>query len=148
MSWLTDPAQRLLIGALDGLSRRQELISANLANVDTPGYQPTSIDFESVLQGQIRDHVSGSPGSVAGAAGAPGAGRLATTDPRHLQGGGAAGLAAGTREFQGTVRNDGNAVDLESEMTALADTQIRYSAVSRLINGKYQMLNDAIGRGR
>ena len=31
MSWLTDPTQRVLAGALTGLSTRQELIGADLA---------------------------------------------------------------------------------------------------------------------
>ena len=146
MSWLTDPAQRVLIGALDGLSRRQSLVSANLANVDTPGYRPQSIDFESVLQA----HMRGDLGATAAAPvdGPSAATAMHVTDPRHIQPVGATGIGPTARGFQGTIRNDRNEVDLEAEMTALAETQLRYSAVSRLINGKHQMLNDAIGRGR
>ena len=146
MSWLIDPAQRLLVGALDGLSRRQSLISANLANIDTPGYRPSSLDFESVLRAQLRD---GAPGAMASSAGAPPAATaMQRTDPRHLDPRSVSGLPSAARRFDGTIRNDGNTVDLESEMTALTETQLRYAAVNRLVGGKLGMLNDAIGRGR
>ena len=35
--------------ALSGLTRRQEAISGNVANIDTPGYQRRSVSFESAL---------------------------------------------------------------------------------------------------
>ena len=146
MSWLIDPAQRVLIGALGGLTRRQELISSNLANIDTPGYRPSSIDFESALQAELRQ---GTPGAMAAPAdGRTAAAGMRVTDPRHLGVRGAFGAGGSIREFQGTARNDRNAVDLETEMTALTESQMRYSAVSRLITGKHDMINDAIGRGR
>jgi flagellar basal body rod protein FlgB len=42
-------------------------------------------------------------------------------------------------------RNDGNAVDVEAEMTALATTQLQYGAVARLLSVRYQNLRTAIG---
>ena len=49
------------------LEARQRVLAGNVANADTPGYQPRDVrSFASVLSG---------------AAGAPG---LAATDPRHL----------------------------------------------------------------
>ena len=146
MSWLSDPAQRILSGALDGLSRRQSLISGNLANIDTPGFQPSAIDFESVLQAHLRE---GTAEAAAGPQNGPNAAvRMLATDPRHLQANGTGAPTGAVSEFEGTIRNDGNTVDIDSEMLALADTQMRYSAVARLLGGRHQMLNDAIGRGR
>jgi len=43
------------------------------------------------------------------------------------------------------IRNDGNKVDLETEMTNLTETQIKYEANSRLITGKLSMLYDVLG---
>jgi len=54
---------------------------------------------------------------------------------------GATGTPA-AQTFAGNLRNDGNTVDLESEMTALAETQIKFSAVSRLVSGKLGMIQD------
>ncbi|OQS08101.1 hypothetical protein B0T37_21855 [Chromobacterium violaceum] len=36
--------------ALDGLTLRQQVIAQNIANLNTPGYTPLRVDFESALQ--------------------------------------------------------------------------------------------------
>lgn len=162
MSWLVDPTQHLLERALDGLSRRQQLIAANLANIDTPGYRPMSVDFESALRAELAG--AGMPGGSlppggAGTAATTGAAALLppsigpsaavalrTTDPRHVAAETAAsGAVPAGRAFDGSLRNDGNTVDLESEVTALAETQLRFGAVSRLVSGKLGMLRDVAG---
>ena len=56
-----DPVGAVLDSALDGLSTRQRVIADNIANVDTPGYRATSVDFESALMSAIE---SGNPGAV------------------------------------------------------------------------------------
>ena len=55
------------------------------------------------------------------------------------------GSVAGSQTSDASLRNDGNTVDLESEMTALIETQLRFQAVSRLTTGKLDMLRSAIG---
>lgn len=44
-----------ITSALDGLSVRQNVIANNIANVDTPGFRATSVDFESSLALAIND---------------------------------------------------------------------------------------------
>ena len=44
-----DLITRALTTALDGLSTRQNVIANNIANVDTPNFRATSVDFESSL---------------------------------------------------------------------------------------------------
>jgi flagellar basal-body rod protein FlgB len=44
-----------LRAALDGLDRRQNAITANVANVETPGYQAREVDFEDSLRAAIAD---------------------------------------------------------------------------------------------
>ena len=61
----------VLNAALDGLSLRQRVIADNIANVDTPNFRATSVDFESSL----RDAVS------SGDAGRAGASMLPTATP-------------------------------------------------------------------
>lgn len=51
----TDAVTSVLSTALDGLSLRQKVIADNIANVDTPGFRATSIDFESSLAAAIGD---------------------------------------------------------------------------------------------
>lgn len=50
-----DPVFAVLTAALDGLSLRQRVIADNVANVDTPNYRATSVDFESSLRDAV-DH--------------------------------------------------------------------------------------------
>jgi flagellar basal-body rod protein FlgB len=150
MSWLTDPTQRVLSGALTGLSTRQELIAGNIANIDTPGFRPQSIDFESTLQAAMGESMSP---STTGALRPPNLGLsaslgMARTDVRHFQGAGT-GIAGGIAEsatFDGSTRNDTNTVDLESEMTGLAESQLKFSAVAKLLSGRLGMLNDVVAR--
>jgi flagellar basal-body rod protein FlgB len=150
MSLLEDSTQRILSGALSGLSARQALIAGNIANIDTPGYTPQSIDFESALRAQMEGN--GGPDLGIGAQAAPMLGvsaafGLTRTDPRHFAGlaTGGTGIAAAATPFDGSLRNDANTVDLESEMTGLAESQIKFSAVSSLLSGKLGMLRDVAG---
>jgi flagellar basal-body rod protein FlgB len=152
MSWLTDPTQRVLGGALSGLSLRQEMIAGNIANIDTPGYRPQSIDFEAALQTAMTEGASGLTATSASIRpptdGVSAAVGMQRTDSRHFAGlalGGGPGGAEATT-FDGSIRNDTNTVDLESEMTALAESQLKFSAVSRLVSGRLGMLRDVVSR--
>ncbi len=50
-----DLVTRALTAALDGLSIRQNVIANNLANIDTPNFRATSVDFESSLASALAD---------------------------------------------------------------------------------------------
>ena len=68
------------------------------------------------------------------------------TDARHLTASGMSSVFSTTSSsVSETLRNDGNQVDLETEMTALTETQLKYEASSRLITGKFSQLNDVLG---
>ncbi|HZQ34582.1 MAG TPA: flagellar basal body rod protein FlgB [Dehalococcoidia bacterium] len=128
-SILGDSRLGVLQTALDGLAGRQQAIAGNIANIDTPGYQRKDVDFESSLRASI------------------GAGqRLATTDPRHMQiapaGGSLLASAAGGNGGQSTTgRNDDNNVDIDYEMTQLADTQLRYELMTQATAATFGTLN-------
>ncbi|MBJ7359168.1 MAG: flagellar biosynthesis protein FlgB [Nocardioides sp.] len=49
----SDPVFAVLCTALDGLSLRQRVIADNVANVDTPGFRASSLDFESSLRAAV-----------------------------------------------------------------------------------------------
>ena len=81
---------------------RQELISSNLVNADTPGFRAKDIRFGDVLR-QTLDKKLPANGTV-----------LATTDPRHI---GSNKAAAFNTEFRTSVQPalDGNTVDPDVE---------------------------------
>ena len=72
---------------------------------------------------------------------------MRATAPRHFDEGpsslGTQGGSTGTTNE--SIRNDSNTVDLETEMTALTETQIKYSADSRLLEGKFSQLYSVLG---
>jgi len=149
MSGLIDPTITLLTHAIDGLTDRQSVISANLANIDTPGYQPQALDFETALQSELASMGGASPADFAAPPSLGPAANVAleTTDRRHIQtisssGGSSTTTATGVNE---NLRNDGNKVDLETEMTALSESQIQYEADSHLITGKFDQMYDVLG---
>ncbi|MCS6803382.1 MAG: flagellar basal body rod protein FlgB [Chloroflexota bacterium] len=125
---------RGLTAALRGLSQRHQAIATNIANVDTPWYQATEVSFERALQ-QALGRGDDIP--------------LATTHAAHL-GAPAALEAVVTRAPAPSTarRNDGNTVDLDREMTRLAETSLRYNVVASLISSKYAGLRTAINEGR
>jgi flagellar basal-body rod protein FlgB len=76
---LIDPTQSALEAAMRGSMLRQTLLSNNLANVDTPGYQREDVDFQATLDqavsaGQPLDQLTFQPFTQPAAASADGNG--------------------------------------------------------------------------
>jgi flagellar basal-body rod protein FlgB len=118
---------------LDLRAKRHALISANLANVETPGYTPTNLSFEDELKGALKK----------------GGAQTSTPNPRHIPiRGGAAGLdrvAGQVVELPGRGAGpDGNGVEMESEMGRMAENQIMYNASVQLLTKKFEMMKQAI----
>jgi flagellar basal-body rod protein FlgB len=148
-NWLIDPAQRVLTSALDGLALREQAVAANLSNIDTPGYQAETVDFESELQAQMAGALDASPMAL----NAPTLGQSAALGLAQTTGGHFAGVvpgnassrtSLGSRDPASAQRVDGNTVNVDEEMTALAETQLKYTSVSRMITGKLGMLKDVV----
>jgi flagellar basal-body rod protein FlgB len=151
-NWLIDPTQRILTSALDGLTLREQAVAANLSNIDTPGYTTESVDFESELQAQLSDALNGGLSMALNdpTQGASPALGLARTTAGHFAGvatdSPAAGATLASRDPANAQRVDGNTVNVDEEMTALAETQLKYASVSRMVTGKLGMLRDVVAR--
>lgn len=120
--------------ALGGLSRRQDAIASNIANVDTPGYGRREVTFEDALRQSI----------------GAGGGRLTTTDPRHLTraGASASSLDGGGRPRDVvSMRNDANDVSVDEEMLLMVETQIRYQALTQGVGQRLNTLRTVIRGG-
>jgi len=132
-----DPTLKILSYALDGLATRQKTIANNVANVDTPGYKAQRVDFESQLQAAI-DHNNPKGGIP-----------LETTNAKHM-GFTPTGNIDGIRITQqsSTVRNDENNVDIDAEMTNLAETTLRYQALTQLTGMKISLLKTIVRDSR
>lgn len=130
---MIDRTTDVIGAAIAGLSRRTEAIAGNIANIDTPGYTPVQVDFETQLRAQLH----GEPTTAATA--------MKRTDPRHLT----PTRATADADLAATPtggRTDGNSVDAEAEMVALTQTQLKTSMVTRFLSGRFDMIRTAIGR--
>ena len=113
--------------ALDGLSRREQIIGRNLANVDTPAYKAENVNFEDVLQSEI-----GKPAKLA----------LQVTNPSHLPDAEQEKSMSITPRLGGSIRADGNNVDVDVELNQMAETGIRYQAITQLVSQKFLLLKE------
>ncbi|NDY42881.1 flagellar basal body rod protein FlgB [Dissulfurirhabdus thermomarina] len=129
--------------ALDVCARRNAVITANVANVDTPGYRARDIPFREVMARYLAK-TDPTAGDAPGRAGAPP--ELARTRPGHLP-----GLApeADRPDPARTGRERGvpNDVDLDREMARLAENNLRYQVIVRSMAKSFEELNLAITEG-
>ena len=121
---VSDAVSQVLHTALDGLSQRQNVIADNVANVDTPGFRATSVEFEASLRQAID---SGDFGT--GSSDTPGAAHLTVT-------------ATPTATPVGV---NGNNVDLRKETMAAMQTQFSYQILTRAVTDQYGLLRTAAG---
>jgi flagellar basal-body rod protein FlgB len=121
--------------ALNLRSQRTELLAANLANADTPGYRARDIDFKSAMA-----HANSS------ASGATPAVRLQTTSAGHIGPAAVNGSAAPELKYRTPLAPslDGNTVDAQLEQAAFAENTVRYQATLQFLNAKFRGLLTAI----
>lgn len=124
-SLFTDNAIRAAKLALDGLSVKQQVISRNLANVDTPGYQAETVNFEDTLQRALKD--------------GPTLAMDVTNSAHQVSAEQSKGFTSTLRPG-GTERADMNNVDVDTEMIDMSETGIQYQAVSQAISQKLLLM--------
>jgi flagellar basal-body rod protein FlgB len=114
---------------------RHTVTASNIANAETPGYHAKKMDFEEALKRNLD---------------LDGVRSLSTSHSEHFATTGKfAKVAPDIYENpEGAINNDGNTVDLEKEMSALAENAILYKAALQLINKKMAALKYAATEGR
>jgi len=136
MPRLFDTHTQLLERSLDFRSRRNTLLAANVANLETPGYKAKDLVFEDALGKAMQARQPGP---------------LRVTDSRHLDGSRSVPLdqvqARQIRSFNPTGSLDGNTVDMEREMEKLAENQIAYQGMVRMVSHKLGILKTAVTEG-
>jgi flagellar basal-body rod protein FlgB len=128
------PLLSMLKDRMSWLTSRQNVLSQNVANADTPGY--TAQDLKPLNFAAMLHTVQHST-----------AGTLATDDPRHIS-------VKQTNDGYDDVDSpdnagttSGNTVSLEEEMIKVSETQADYQAASNLYTKALQMMRTAIGSG-
>jgi flagellar basal-body rod protein FlgB len=119
MNDVSTPMMNLLEKALDVTSQRHKLVVANMANIDTPGYQTKDLDFRSELRRAVSTE--------------------ATDEETFLP---VARSVPGLLE-----RPDGNNVSLDREGLLLAETQMQFGLGIQLLQHEFHSLMSAINEG-
>ncbi|HLS82549.1 MAG TPA: flagellar basal body rod protein FlgB [Steroidobacter sp.] len=117
--------------ALPLRQQRAEVLAANLANADTPGYRARDVDFRSAL---------------AAAAGPTSRVQLATTSAAHIRSNEINGAGAPELKYRTPLAPslDGNTVDAQLEQAAFAENSVRYQATLHFLTSKFRSLMTAI----
>lgn len=114
--FVSDGVSGALSAALDGLAQRQRTSAHNIANIDTPGFTATAVDFESSLRSALAD------GEVGAGEVTPG---MSTSDaPR---------------------RPDGNNVDLGAETVTAMQSVFQYQLMTRAVSDRFSLITTSIG---
>lgn len=125
--------------ALDVRLVRQNVLGANVANVDTPGFRPKDVDFVAsmaAIDGAGRS-VEGVPQPTLAPAGEVES-QQAGISARDLP---IVDVPAGGASF------DGNTVDLDRTMVAMAENALQYGASARAAGKKLAILRYVVSDG-
>lgn len=110
----------ILDKAADASNLRNELITNNIANVDTPNYKRKDLNFESILQAELAGEKS------LNVAVDKANKDLSVLDPQVF-----------TDNASLSYRVDGNNVDINTEEANLAENQIKYQALIDLMDQEF-----------
>lgn len=127
MNELTDAAVVAALRRSMTMAAAKQVVSAsNLSNVNTPGYRAREASFSDALDARM---------SLT----------LATTQPGHLGGALESSADAGTREVEGlAARRDGNTVQLDRELLAMARAGGEFSRAQTALAAKFRLVRYAI----
>ena len=122
-----EPLQR----GLDAAWTRNAVIRNNIANVETPNFKASDVQFESLLARSLQNSSSF---------------RGVVTHPRHIEFSSRLGPVTHqvVQRNTTTMRLDGNNVDIEAENVRLAQNSIWYNTLVEQMNSEFRRLRMAI----
>ncbi|MEA1062437.1 flagellar basal body rod protein FlgB [Apirhabdus apintestini] len=134
-----DQALQFQQNALRLLNQRQEILAANIANADTPGYQARDIDFSAELEKAV--------GNAGGPTVTPVS--LSMTSAQHIP---AVGMPVADSQLLYRVPDqpsaDGNTVDMDRERMNFADNSVRYQSSLTIMGNQFKQLTTALSGER
>ncbi len=117
--------------ALKFRALRNQVLSSNIANADTPNYKARDVDFDSVLRGETTSQV-----------------RMTRTSDLHQSSNSRGNLGATINYRVPTQPTlDGNTVETDVEQAAFAENAVQYRATIAFLDGKIRSLRYALKGG-
>jgi flagellar basal-body rod protein FlgB len=133
MKHLFPEHMELTARVMDLRLKRQNVVMANLANLQTPGYKARRLEFEQELQAALRQ----------------GSARLTRTSAQHMP----VGFEPGSfdpsllREVSPRVVQGHDSVDLDKEMALLAKNTLLYNALATVMQKGFDGMSKVITEG-
>lgn len=115
--------------ALDYAAKRNQLISNNISNVDTPNYKAKDTSFKTALSA-AEDQIEAK-----------------RTQPAHIPFSTEEGRFPVHTQKGTSYNHNGNNVDMDKEMSNLAKNEIYYRSMTDQLNNKFNMIKTAIKGG-
>ncbi len=116
---------------LDVYALREKVISANIANIETPGYKRLKVSFEDRLKSAVVNSISGE-----------------VTDAKHIPIGSSSnpGMvnAKVIRDPSSDLTSGINNVNVEEEMVEMVKNQVRYMYATRMARREFSALRAGI----
>ncbi len=121
---------QLLVAGMRLAQDNHRIIANNIANVDTPGYNPVEMDFQSTLRNAVE-----------------GRGRISLrrTRPQHLD---ASRFSIRHTSLVQISKNDYNKVDIEQEIANLAENRGRYNVYGSILVKQFAMVKSMLSNLR
>ena len=113
--------------AADASWARNEILSNNIANVDTPDFKRSDINFESYLSAELEGAGASSIRET-----------VANVELNNIN------YSAYTDMSELSYRLDGNNVDIDTENVELASNQVKYNALLDSISNEFNMIKIAL----
>ena len=106
-------------------NERMELISANIANADTPHFKAKDLDFQKILSG-----LNPSP--------------MASTNFRHFETGGSEGANGLVFRTPYSSSVDGNTVEINVEQAAYGEAAVQYQATLQFLESRISSIRKSL----
>jgi len=117
--------------ALKFRALRNQVLSSNIANADTPNYKARDVDFNSVMKGAASSQLT-----------------MTRTSDLHQSAGNSENMG-GTIKYRIPTQPslDGNTVETDVEQAAFAENAVQYRATLSFLDGRIRGLRYAIKGG-
>ena len=120
MDFLFGKTIKLLSSMMDFRSQRHQVITSNIANIDTPEYTPQDLIFKGIIGEEMQK-------------------QLMKTDKRHYR-----GQFANAGIIEGEIADTGDRVSIDAEMTNLAENHLMYNLSVELLSRKLKSIKTVL----
>jgi len=129
-SSLSENTYDLLKKSMDASAVRSKVSANNIANINTKGYKKFYVTFEDTLNDSMGEN------------------KMKTDNVKHIETGSSSGDIAVKRDESTSMRQDGNNVDIDLEMTNQAANTLMFNALVTQVNSRMALKSYIIGGGK